>query len=166
MHERMTDKSRQPTEAEMLAAIGQPLAEAWTALRRFLAETYAIEPVFNAGGQKYGWNLQYRLGGRPLSELYPEQGSFTALVILGRKELEQALARLDTFGPTVQQALTDTPRLHDGCWMYIRVSDPQTCLQDGADIQELILIKRKPPRKQAPRGVQETGEIAGRSTRR
>jgi hypothetical protein len=147
MHERMLDKSRQPTDAEMLAVIGAAIAPAWTALRHFLAGTYAVEPVFNSGGQKYGWNLQDRLGGRPLTEIYPENGSFTALVILGKKELDQALARLDTFGPTVQRALTDTPRLHDGCWMYIRLSDPQTCEQDARDIQELILIKRKPPRK-------------------
>jgi len=147
MHERMLDRSRQPTEAEMQAAIGEPFAGAWSGLRRFLAETYAVEPVFNAGGQKYGWNLQYRLGGRPLCELYPEHGSFTALVILGRKELDLAIGRLEGFGGLVRHALTETPRFHDGCWMYIQVSDPQTCEQDGRDVQELILIKRKPPRK-------------------
>jgi hypothetical protein len=152
MHERMTDKTAQPSDAEMIQVIGQPIAEAWTALRSFLAETYHIVPIFNSGGQKYGWNLQYRLGGRPLSELYPEHGSFTALVILGKAELEQALGRLDSFGPTVRQVLVETPRFHDGCWMYLRVSDPLTCQQDGQDIQQLILIKRKPPRKKAASG--------------
>jgi hypothetical protein len=146
MHERMTDKTSQPTDAEMLQTIGQPLAEAWSALRQFLEATYAISPIFNDGGQRYGWNLQYRLGGRPLSELYPESGSFTALVILGKAELAQALERLDTFGELVRRALVETPRYHDGCWMYMRVSDPQTCRQDALDIQQLILIKRKPPR--------------------
>ncbi len=147
MHERMMDKTTQPSEADMISTIGQPLAEAWTALRRFLVETYDIVPVFNSGGKKYGWNLQHRLSGRPLSELYPEHGSFTALVILGQGELDQALERLETFGPTVRRALVETPRFHDGCWMYIRVSDPLTCQQDVQDIEQLILIKRKPPRK-------------------
>jgi hypothetical protein len=149
MHERMLDKTRQPTDEEMLAHIGQPIGEAWTSLRLFLVETYAIQPIFNSGGQKYGWNLQHRLGGRPLCELYPERGSFTALVILGKVELDQALARLASFGPTVQQSLENSPRYHDGCWMYIRVSDPLTCSRDGQDIQQLILIKRKPPRRKA-----------------
>ncbi len=147
MHERMMDKSAQPTDAEMIDWIGQPLAGEWTALRRFLAETYDILPVFNSGGKKYGWNLQHRLGGRPLCEMYPEKGSFTALVILGKPELEQALERVDTFGPLVRKALVETPRFHDGCWMYLRVSDPLTSRQDVQDIQQLILIKRKPPRK-------------------
>jgi hypothetical protein len=149
MHERMTDKTTQPSDEDMLNVIGQPLADAWTALRRFLVETYAITPIFNSGGQKYGWNLQHRVGGRPLCEMYPEHGSFTALVILGKAELEQALQGLDTFGATVQRALVESPRYHDGCWMYIRVSDPLTCQQDVADIEQLILIKKKPPRRKA-----------------
>ena len=147
MHERMTDKTTQPSDADMIDVIGQPLSEAWTALRRFLVETYGIVPVYNSGGKRYGWNLQHRIGGRPLCELYPEHGSFTALVVLGKKELEQALQRIEEFGLTVRQALVETPRYHDGCWMYIRVSDPLACQRDVQDIEQLILIKKKPPRK-------------------
>ncbi len=149
MHERMMDKSIQPSDADMINTIGQPIANAWSALRGFLVETYKITPIFNSGGKKYGWNLQHRIGGRPLCEMYPENGSFTALVVLGKSELEQALGRMDTFGAVVRQALVETPRFHDGCWMYIRVSDPLTCQQDVQDIQQLILIKKKPPRKKA-----------------
>ena len=147
MHERMTDKTTQPTDADMITVIGQPIAEAWTALRRFLVETYDIAPIFNSGGKKYGWNLQHRIGGRPLCEMYPEHGSFTALVVLGKAELDQAMERIETFGPTVRQALVETPRYHDGCWMYIRVSDPLTCQQDVKDVEQLLLIKKRPPRK-------------------
>ncbi|MRR36908.1 DUF3788 family protein [bacterium] len=82
-----------------------------------------------------------------MCEMYPEHGSFTALVILGKAELDQAISRLDSFGPTVRHYLTNSPRYHDGCWMYIRVSDPLTCQQDVEEIQQLILIKKKPPRK-------------------
>jgi hypothetical protein len=149
MYERMMDKTCQPSDADMLNTIGQPISDAWTALRGFLVETYHIAPVFNSGGKKYGWNLQHRIGGRPLCEMYPERGSFTALVILGKPELEQALERIDTFGPTVQKAVKESPRFHDGCWMYIRVSDALTCRQDVGDIEQLILIKKKPPRRRA-----------------
>ena len=147
MHERMMDKRRQPTDEEMIATIGQPIARAWTSLRQFLVETYSITPIMDSGGKKYGWNLQHRHGSKPLCEMYPESGSFTALVILGKVELEQAMARLDSFGVTVQTALKESPRFHDGCWMYIRVKDTRTCMKDAEDIQQLILIKKKPPRK-------------------
>jgi hypothetical protein len=147
MHDRMMDKTTQPSDADMVNTIGPPIADAWTTLRRFLVETYGIVPIFDSGGRKYGWNLKHRAGGRPLCEMYPENGSFTALVVLGKRELEQALERIDTFGPTVRKALVETPRFHDGCWMYIRISDPLACQQDVQDIQQLILIKKKPPRK-------------------
>jgi hypothetical protein len=147
MYERMMDKTRQPSDMEMNSTIGQPVADAWAALRCFLVETYDIIPIYNTGGKKYGWNLQYRISGRPLCEMYPEHGSFTALVVLGKSELDQALERFENFGPTVQQALSESPRFHDGCWMYIRVSDSLTCQQDVEDITKLILIKKKPPRK-------------------
>ncbi len=146
MHERMKDKTTQPSEADMISWIGQPIGEAWTALRRFLMETYQITPIYNAGGQKYGWNLQHRVGGRPLCEMYPEHGSFTALVVLGKNELDKALAKLDTFGTVVRQALVETPRNKDGCWMYIRVDNADTCHQDVLDIEQLVLIKKKPAR--------------------
>jgi hypothetical protein len=61
MHERMMDKSTQPSDADMINTIGQPIAEVWTALRRFLVEAYGVAPIFNSGGKKYGWNLQYRI---------------------------------------------------------------------------------------------------------
>ena len=147
MYERMMDKSHQPTDAELMGAVGQPLAGAWSALRRFVPETYGIAPEFIFGGIKYGWCLKYRAGGRPLCELYPEHGSFTVLVVLGKAELDQAQERLETMGPTLRRALLETPRLHDGCWMFLRISDPLTCQKDVEDIEQLILIKKKPPRK-------------------
>ena len=146
-HERLIDKKMPPSDADMIDVIGPPLAEAWTALRRFLIETYDVVPILQCGGPRYGWNLQHRKGGRPLCEMYPEFGSFTAMVVLGKKELEQALARLESFGTTVRQALTDTPRHPDGCWLYIRISDSLTCQKDVEDIEQLILIKKKPARK-------------------
>ncbi len=54
MHERMMDKTTQPTDEDMVKTISQPIAEAWTNLRCFLTDTYAITPVFNSGGKKYG----------------------------------------------------------------------------------------------------------------
>ena len=147
MHERILDKTNQPSFDDMSEWIGQPLSTGWSMLRRFLEETYHINPIFNDGGKRYGWNLQYRISKRPLCEMYPEQGSFTTLVILGKAEMETAMERIATYGTLVQKALVETPRYHDGCWMYIRLSDPNTAHQIVLDIFELILIKRKPSKE-------------------
>ncbi len=147
LYQPMMDKAVEPTDEDMIKLIGQPIAKAWTALREFLVETYDIEPILDSGGKKYGWNLQHRAGRKPLCEMYPEHSSFTALVILGKKELEKALQRVDTFGDLVRKFLIETPRYHDGCWMYIRIYDPISCFKDVEDIKQLILIKKKPPKK-------------------
>ena len=146
-NERLTNKDAKPSDQDMVRVIGSPLAEAWTKLRRFLVETYDVVPVLQYGGKRYGWNLQHRKGGRPLCEMYPEHGSFVALVVLGKKELDQALESLESFGPNMRQRLLDTPRFHDGCWLYTCVSDPLTCQKDVQDIEQLVLIKKKPPKK-------------------
>ena len=51
MHERMMDKSKQPSDEATIDWIGQPIAEEWIALRQFLAQTYDIVPIFNSGGK-------------------------------------------------------------------------------------------------------------------
>jgi hypothetical protein len=142
-YERMLDKTSQPNETEILDYITQPVSECWTALRRFLQQTYQVEPTLKFGGAKYGWQMAFRKGGRPLCDLYPENGTFTALVVLGGKEAAQALAALDSFGPTVRACLENAPAFHDGRWLWIRVQQPG----DVDDIQRLVMMKRKPARK-------------------
>lgn len=161
-YERLIDKNAQPSAADMSDVIGPSLADAWTDLRQFLVETYEIVPVLQYGGPRYGWSLQHRKGGRPLCEMYPECGSFTALVVLGKKELEQALEKLPTFGPVVRKALTDTPRLHDGCWLYMRVTDPRSCRKIVRDIEQLILIKKNRPGRSSNREKHPTNCTAHR----
>lgn len=141
-YERMSDKTHTPAEDEILATIGQP-AGCWTALSRFLVATYQIEGVLKIGSPKYGWFLSFRKGGRPLCDMFPEHGAFTALVVLGGKETAQARAEQDTFGPNVRACLENSPSFHDGCWLWIRVQEPR----DVEDIQRLLLIKRKPAKK-------------------
>ena len=148
-NERLIDGSVTPTDESSVGVIGQPLAGAWNDLRRFVAETYEVEPFWQYGGKRYGWNQQFRKGGRPLCEIYPECGSFTAMIVLGAKEMEQALAQMDSFGATVRQYLENSPRYHDGCWMYMRFTDPATVEKDVQDFEKLIRFKRKPPKKKA-----------------
>jgi hypothetical protein len=142
-YERMLDKSRPPELAEMVSIIGQPAGDCWNALIRFIEVAYAITPELNFAGKNYGWELRCRKGGRPLCDLYPENGAFTALVVLGAKEAAEALACQDTFGPSVRGCLESTPAYHDGRWLWIRVQE----LRDVEDIQKLLLIKRKPAQK-------------------
>ena len=145
MHERMMDRTHQPTDTEMMEWIGHPLSAGWDHLRRFLAHTYAVEPIMNAGGKRYGWNVQYRIGGRPLCEMYPEHGSFTALVILGRAELEKAMQGTESYGENVQRALRLPRRMLD---VHSRIGSGALSAR-GAGYRPADLVEEKAGRQTA-----------------
>ena len=131
------DKEYQPTETAVREALGakQPL---WEALTQFIADNYPIPGEWNFGGKNYGWNLWYRKSGKTLTSLYPQDGYFVAQIVLGKEQVEQALAL--KLGKKVGTVLAETPQLHDGRWLFIKVKTKR----DVADVQQLLRIKRRP----------------------
>ena len=140
--EHMLDRNKQPNGDEIQDFVGQPLGGLWVAFDSYLKEAYAVEPQ-PCFSPKSGWSFRYRKGSRPLCEIIPEHGAFTVLVVLGAKEAAQALTALETFAPNVRGCLENARAFHDGRWLWIRVQGEQ----DIADIQRLILLKRKPVKK-------------------
>lgn len=143
--DRMLDKSHSPTDEEVISFLGQPPGQFWLALYRFVIDTYGVSPEWKYEGAKSGWALYCRKSGRALLTLSPDSDGFTALVVLGAKEADQALSLADHFGPNVREKLENARVFHDGRWLWIRVLDPQ----DVEDIQKLLLIKKSPARKKA-----------------
>jgi hypothetical protein len=131
------DKDYQPTETAVLAALGakQPL---WKDLTQFISDNYPIPGEWNFGGKKYGWNLWYRKSGKTLVTLYPQKGYFVVQIVLGKAQVEQALAL--KLGKNVGSVLTETPQLHDGRWLFIKVKT----VKDVKDVQQLLQVKRRP----------------------
>lgn len=144
-YECFTDKNRQPGDDEMIDAIGHPVSAAWIELRRFLADTYGVEPDIKFGGGE--WFMRYKRGSRPLCELVARDGRFRVLVVLGKKEVEQVTAGIETLGENVRRTFEKAAQFHDGRWLWIMVDDAQTCGQDVRDIESLLLIKVRPTRK-------------------
>jgi len=70
--------------------------------------------------------------------LFPQQGYSVAQIILGKAEVEQALAA--KLGKNVRTCLVETPQLHDGRWLFIKVKTAR----DVKDIEQLLAIKRRP----------------------
>ena len=136
------DKTSTPAPEAVSAALGTafPL---WQALIQFIAETYQMTTEFSYGGKNYGWNLWYRKSGKALVSLYPQSGSFVAQVVLGKEQVEKALGL--ELGEKVGRMLRETPQFHDGKWLFIPVEN-QTDLED---VQQLLLLKKKPSRRTA-----------------
>ena len=134
------DKSAPPTEPEVAQAL-QAAYPLWQALVAFMAENYAMQVPLSYGGKKYGWNLWYRKNGKALACLFPNQGYFVAQVVLGREQVEKAMSL--ALGAKVSQFVRETPQFHDGKWLWIPVQDAQ----DLEDVQQLILLKKRPVKK-------------------
>ncbi len=137
-----TDKEHQPTTTEVFDALGAQQA-LWDGLTQFIADNYPIPGEWNFGGKNYGWNLWYRKSGKTLVTLYPQKGLFVAQIVLGNDQVEQALHL--KLGKNVGTVLTETPQLHDGRWLFIKVKTEK----DVKDIQQLLRVKRR-PRPQKP----------------
>ena len=138
-YERLLDKTTEPTLEQMQEYTGEA-APQWRLLISELGSRYEVEPERRFGGKKYGWTLRYRRGGRTLCCVYPECGAVTALVVLGRKEVEKAMAQIDDLSPSVRMALTETEQLHDGRWLWIRVHTSK----DAQSVLLLVACKRRP----------------------
>ena len=139
----MLDKSVEPTDEDMLKTIGPGAAGAWQDIHTFLHENYDHVPVKKHWGKKHGWAIQYRRSNKTLATLAPETGAFTALLIFGKKEVEKIAGQADQISPAVMEMIDNTPQLHDGKWVFIRLID-DTYVED---IKKLIRIKRKPKKK-------------------
>ncbi len=139
-----TDKAHPPLAEEIAAALGRryPL---WQELTRFMMDSYQLPGQLTYGGLNYGWNVWYRKAGKSLTSLYPQKNMLIAQVVLGRQQVTQALSL--PLGPKVGGALRGTPDLHDGRWLFLKV----TSRRDARDVEQLILLKRRPDQSAATR---------------
>jgi len=135
---RMLDEDHQPSEEEILAAIGA--GNLWPDLKEYIDQSYDFVPEKVFYGKKYGWTIRYRKSGKTLISLFPEHGAFTALVVLGKKEGEKVAEILDELSSATRDLIGNTKQLHDGKWLWIRVLEPSHV----EDVKRLLAVKRKP----------------------
>lgn len=140
---RMMDKAREPTEEEMMSFVGEKAKAAWTELRQFIEDNYDFMPETVFYGAKYGWTVRYRRSGKTLCSLFPEKGGFSVLLVLGRKDSEEALSMRDELSTRMNTILRSTEQLHDGRWLWIRIM----AINDVDDVKKLLQTKRKPKRR-------------------
>ena len=116
------DPAAAPNNDEVARALGSS-ALLWSELCGWLLDAGA-RGEYRWGGARYGWEFVVRRAGRPMATLTPQDGSFVVLVVLGRTEGEAARAL--ELEPRVGRLLAETPRLHDGQWLYLPVGDRLT----------------------------------------
>ena len=136
----MIDGDTEPSEKDIINFIGRKSAVlAWNNLVDYLSSHYSLHAKeIQFGGQKYGWSLRYRRGGKTLCTLHPEDGGFTILIVFGKKEVEKFTIHQNEFLKELVTLFHETKQLHDGKWLWIRIRDSD--LLD--DIKRILAFKR------------------------
>lgn len=130
--------AQQPTEAQISDYIANPL---WSDINSFLRESYGVEPSFSYSGcsGQPGWNVKYQKGGKSLCTLYPMNGFFIVLVVIGNKELAETELVMPLCDKHTRELFERTPYSAMGRWLMIQVSN-ERILEDA---KRLIQIRRK-----------------------
>lgn len=129
---------KQPGEKEIADFINNPL---WADFNAFLQESYEVTPSYSystCSGQP-GWNIKYQKAGRSLCTLYPMDGYFIALVVIGAKEQPEAELLITTCTKYVQNLFLNSASVAGSRWLMINVTDKKIL----DDVKNLIQTRRK-----------------------
>jgi hypothetical protein len=130
-----TDKKRQPTDAEILQAVGTKLP-LWEALIGHIQEKYPAEEDFKfLYGKNYGWAWRFRIKGQLLISLYPTKGGFTVQINLGPEAIEKAQSM--KLAKNAQLAIERANPYPEGRWLFIPVESKS----DLQSVQQLLGLR-------------------------
>lgn len=133
---------RQPGADEIAEYIHNPL---WDEMNRFLRENYEVQPSYSYSGcsAQPGWNVKYQKGGRSLCTLYPMDGYFIALVVIGAIEQAETEFIMPLCDGYTQALFSNTAFSAGGQWLMVDVTDDAIL----EDVKRLIQIRRKLKKK-------------------
>jgi hypothetical protein len=136
------EQNREPTMDEMSKFVNNPL---WEELQRFIENAYQIKPLlsYSRCSAQRGWNLKYRKSGKSLCVLYPMDGFFFAMVVIGDKEMTETEAYLPQASTALQSLFAKTRYSAGGRWLMI----PVTSEAVQEDVKNLIQIRVRPKKR-------------------
>lgn len=134
---------RIPGRSELMELMGPGAYEAWEELCALIQQRYIMDTLWNKGGRGGVYEYKIRKGGKTLCALYPREGSFGFMVVLGQKERQAFEAQQERFSPQTVARYHECATYHDGKWLMVEVQGKGLI----EDMEGLLLIKRRPNRK-------------------
>jgi len=129
------DKTRRPTRAGFLRILARARA-AWEDIEGHLAETHHLTGQLHfMYGERFGWALHFRRGGRLITAMYPNRGRVTVQIVLGRSQVAAASAM--ELAPSVAKVLAAAKDYPEGRWLFI----PVTSLKGARELRPLLALK-------------------------
>lgn len=136
------DQSIEPSAENIKEYISNKLYED---LCLFLEENYKIIPKFEYSkcSMQKGWNVKFKKGGKSLCTIYPMEGYFIALIVIGAKEQIEAEETIPTCTKYIQDLFSKTQFSCGGRWLMVEVKEEAVL----KDVFRLIQIRVKPKKK-------------------
>lgn len=130
------DRDAIPEANDIGGYIKNPL---WDELLDYMSQEYGTVPKFEYSRCAWpGWNAKFRKAGRSLCTIYPEEGFFNALIVIGKREKERFEAELLEYSLTTQDVYQNTQESMGQKWMLIAVEDEEAF----DELKKLILLRR------------------------
>ena len=134
-------QDKMPSFKDIEQYIGE-ISPAWTELLSYIEKAYQVEPKmsYSKCSAQPGWNVKFQKSGKSLCTLYPMEGYFIALVVVGVKEEAEVGLAIETFAQYTKDLYSKTSFACGGRWLMIEVKN-STILND---VKSLISIRVKP----------------------
>ncbi len=132
-----TNGTQKPSMATISTYVNSPLFES---LCKHVETEYQSKPVleYSRCSMQYGWNVKYKKAGRTLCTLYPLEGYFIALIVIGEREKTEIESMLPIFTEYLQQLYHETKTGMGQKWLMINVTDDAVL----EDVKQCIAIRR------------------------
>lgn len=127
-------QSAQPTMGEIAAWVDSPLFRDFLAWMEARELTATVE--YSRCGMDPGWNVKGKKKSRAICALYPRQGFFTCMVVLGPRLVPLAQGLMEECAPETQRLFAQTPLFQGSVWMVLDVTD-QASLEDAKRLAQL-----------------------------
>lgn len=129
-----------PSPEELGAQAGALL---WNELLHHAMEVYqaAIRVEYSRCSMMPGWNVKIKKAGRSLCTLYPAEGFFSALAVIGERERARAETELPLFSPGFQALYRETKAGMGQKWLLFEVKDSFAL----EDLKHCMAIRRGIP---------------------
>lgn len=132
-----TNELQKPSVTTISVYVNNPLFDE---LCRHLETEHQSKSVveFSRCSMQYGWNVKYKKAGRSLCTLYPMEGYFIALIVIGERELPETELILSSFTKYFQQLFYETKTGMGQKWLMINVTEDAVL----EDVKQCIAIRR------------------------
>lgn len=115
-------ETHKPTMETIKAYVNNPLFDQ---LCNYVECTYQCKPIieYSRCSMQAGWNVKYKKSGRSLCTLYPMEGYFIALVVIGEREQAEVALMLPFFSAYFNTLYHETRSGMGQKWLMIHVVD-------------------------------------------